>query len=67
MCLKDQNGKVWYFEKIAAQDTYQKRFILSHLPDGKYSFSVDTDNETFQQSLQMKDGVAQISSDVPRA
>lgn len=65
--LKDQNGKVWYFDKIAAQDTYQKRFVLSHLPDGKYSFSVEADKETFKQTLQIKDGVAQIKQDIPRA
>ena len=63
--LKDGTGKTWYFEKIKAEEVCTKRLILTEIPDGNYSVSID--GKDGLQTLYIKDGKVQLGRDIPKA
>ena len=63
--LTDTTGKIWYFKKVKAQETYTKRLILTEVPDGKYN--LNRDNQLDTQTVWVKNGKVQLGRDIPKA
>lgn len=60
--LKDEAGKVIYFEKINDQTDYFRRFSFENLTDGNYHFSIrETDADAVIRPFTLKNGTVQMN------
>lgn len=60
--LKDEAGKVIYFEKINNQEDYFRRFSFEKLADGNYYFSIrETDADAVIRPFILKDGIVKMN------